>query len=201
MAQAMLTSSYAMKTNNRERIQQFANTVLNHGVKRNLVSEVELGVFLSPNDYLKIEELSQKLTQIDAKLAQYKSLKVRTQNLIKGIKKTKNLQDDVVKTVSSNVFDRVPIDVIYKILGSGEDENMFALIERIKSSNVEEKRKYADIDISDTEMSDTLNDDEQEIMNALSFKKMRKSVEKKAVKKPKKEKTILSDLELSDDDE
>ncbi|KAH3797863.1 hypothetical protein DPMN_151452 [Dreissena polymorpha] len=201
MAQAMLTSSYAMRTNNRERIQQFANTVLNHGVKRNLVSEVEAGVFLSPNDYLKIEELSEKLKQIDAKLAQYNSLKVKTQNLIKGIKKTKNLQDDVVKTVRSNVFDRVPIDVINKILGSGEDENMFALIERIKSSNVEEKRKYADIDISDTEMSDTLNDDEKEIMNALAVKRMRKSSETKAAKKPKKEKTILSDLELSDDDE
>ncbi|KAH3858282.1 hypothetical protein DPMN_100904 [Dreissena polymorpha] len=175
MAHAMLTSSYAMKMNNRERIQQFANTVLNHGVKRNFVSEVESGVFLSPNDFLKIEELSQKLTQIDAKLAQYKSLKVRTQNLMKGIKKTKNLQDDVVKTVSSKVFDRVPIDVINKILGSGEDENMFALIKRIKCSNVDEKRKYSDIAISDTEMSDTLNDDEQEIMNALAVKKMRKS--------------------------
>ena len=170
-------------------------------MKRNLVSEVESGVFLSPNDYLKIKELSEKLKQIDAKLAQYKSLKVRTQNLIKGIKKTKNLQDDVVKTVSSNVFDRIPIDVINKILGSGEDENMFALIERIKSSNVEEKRKYADIDISDTEISDTLNDDEKEIMNGLAVKRMRKSGETKAAKKPKKEKTILSDLELSDDDE
>ncbi|KAH3850463.1 hypothetical protein DPMN_092874 [Dreissena polymorpha] len=201
MAQAMLTSSYVMKTNNRERIQQFANTVLNHGVKRNLVSEVESGVFLSPNDYLKIKELSEKLKQIDAKLAQYKSLKVRTQNLIKGIKKTKNPQDDVVKTVSSNVFDRIPIDVINKILGSGEDKNMFALIERIKSSNVEEKRKYADIDISDTEISDTLNDDEKESMNGLAVKRMRKSGETKAAKKPKKENTILSDLELSDDDE
>ncbi|KAH3706032.1 hypothetical protein DPMN_065411 [Dreissena polymorpha] len=150
-------------------------------------------VFLSPNDYLKIEELSEKLKQIDAKLAQFKSLK--------GIKKTKNLQNDVVKTVSSNVFDRIPIDVINKILGSGEDENMFALIERIKSSNVEEKRKYADIDISDTEISDTLNDDEKEIMNGLAVKRMRKSGETKAAKKPKKEKTILSDLELSDDDE
>ncbi|KAH3839072.1 hypothetical protein DPMN_112494 [Dreissena polymorpha] len=197
----MLTSNYAMKMNNRERIQQFSNNVLKHGVKRNLVSEVESGVFLSPDDFLKIEKLSQKLKQIDAKLAQYKSLKVRTQNLIKGIKKTKNLQDDVVKTVSSKVFDRVPIDVINKILGSGEDENMFAQIERIKSSNVEEKRKYADIDISDLEISDTLNDDEQEIMNALAVKKMRKSGEKKSVKKTKKEKTILSDLELSDDDE
>ncbi|KAH3747991.1 hypothetical protein DPMN_182427 [Dreissena polymorpha] len=201
MAQAMLTSIYAMKTNNRERIQQYANTLLNHGVKRNLVSEAESGVFLSPNDYLKIEELSQKLKQIDAKLAKYKSLIVRTQNLMKGIKKTKNLQDDVVKTVSSNVFDRVPIDVINKILGSGEDENMFALIERIKSSNVEETRTYADIDISGTEISDTLDNDEKEIMNALAVKRMRKSGKKKAVKKPKKEKTVLSDLELSDDDE
>ncbi|KAH3807700.1 hypothetical protein DPMN_002309 [Dreissena polymorpha] len=78
---------------------------------------------------------------------------------------------------------------------------MFALIERIKSSNVEEKRKYADIDISDTEISDTLNDDEKEIMNGLAVKRMRKSGETKAAKKPKKEKTILSDLELSDDDE
>ncbi|KAH3708445.1 hypothetical protein DPMN_067896 [Dreissena polymorpha] len=78
---------------------------------------------------------------------------------------------------------------------------MFALIERIQSSNVEEKRKYADIDISDIEMSDTLSVDEQDIINALAVKKMRKSGEKKAVKKPKKEKTILSDLELSDDDE
>ncbi|KAH3777039.1 hypothetical protein DPMN_178475 [Dreissena polymorpha] len=201
MAQAMLTSSYAIKTNNRERIQQFANTVLNHGVKRNLVSEVESGVFLSPNDYLKIKELSEKLKQIDAKLAQYRRLKVRTQHLIKGIKKTKNLQDDVLKTVSSKVFDRVPIDVLNKILGSGEDETMFSLIERIKSSKVEEKRNYADIDISDAEMSDTLNDDEEEIMNALAVKRMRKSGEKKTVKKPKKEKTILSDLELSDDDQ
>ncbi|KAH3737919.1 hypothetical protein DPMN_044517 [Dreissena polymorpha] len=78
---------------------------------------------------------------------------------------------------------------------------MFALIERIKSSNVEEKRKYADIDISDTEISDTLDDDEKEIMNALAVKRMRNSGETKAAKKPKKEKTILSDLELSDDDE
>ncbi|KAH3882783.1 hypothetical protein DPMN_006728 [Dreissena polymorpha] len=182
MAQAMFTSSYAMKMNNRERIQQFANTVLNHGVKRILVSEVESGVFLSPNDYSKIEKLSQKLEQNDAKLAQYKSLKLRTQNLMKGIKKTKNLQDDVVKTVSSNVLDRVPIDVINKILGSGEDENMFALIERIKSSNVEEKRQYADIDISDTEMSDTMNDNEKETMNALAVKRMRKSGEKSCKK-------------------
>ncbi|KAH3751815.1 hypothetical protein DPMN_186389 [Dreissena polymorpha] len=157
------------------------------------IEKCKHSVFLSPNDYLKIEELSEKLKQIDAKLAQYKSLK--------GIKKTKNLQNDVVKTVSSNVFDRIPIDVINKILGSGEDENMFALIERIKSSNVEEKRKYADIDISDTEISDTLNDDEKEIMNGLAVKRMRKSGETKAAKKPKKEKTILSDLELSDDDE
>ncbi|KAH3846203.1 hypothetical protein DPMN_088502 [Dreissena polymorpha] len=78
---------------------------------------------------------------------------------------------------------------------------MFALIERIKFSNVEEKRKYADIDISDTEISDTLNDDEKEIMNGLAVKRMRKSGETKAAKKPKKEKTILSDLELSDDDQ
>ncbi|KAH3735901.1 hypothetical protein DPMN_042462 [Dreissena polymorpha] len=56
---------------------------------------------------------------------------------------------------------------------------MFALIERIKSTNVEEKRKYADIDISDTEMSDTLDDDEKETMNALAIKRMRKSGEKK----------------------
>jgi hypothetical protein len=106
-----------------------------------------------------------------------------------------------LKTVSSKVFDRVPIDVLNKILGSGEDETMFSLIERIKSSKVEEKRNYADIDISDAEMSDTLNDDEEEIMNALAVKRMRKSGEKKTVKKPKKEKTILSDLELSDDDQ
>ncbi|KAH3878523.1 hypothetical protein DPMN_002419 [Dreissena polymorpha] len=63
------------------------------------------------------------------------------------------------------------------------------------------KREYADIDISDTEISDTLNDDEKEIMNGLAVKRMRKSGETKAAKKPKKEKTILSDLELSDDDE
>ena len=192
MAQQML--------NNRERINEFANAVLQHGVKRNWVSEVEPGVFVSPNYSSKLEDLSKKLQQIDTKLAQYRRLKVRTQNLIKGIKKTKNLQDDVVKTVSSNVFDRIPIDVINKILGSGEDENMFALIERIKSSNVEEKRKYADIDISDTEISDTLNDDEKEIMNGLAVKRMRKSGETKAAKKPKKEKTILSGLELTDDD-
>ncbi|KAH3835665.1 hypothetical protein DPMN_109023 [Dreissena polymorpha] len=193
MAQQML--------NNRERINEFANAVLQHGVKRNWVSEVEPGVFVSPNYSSKLEDLSKKLQQIDTKLAQYRRLKVRTQHLIKGIKKTKNLQDDVLKTVSSKVFDRVPIDVLNKILGSGEDETMFSLIERIKSSKVEKKRNYADIDISDAEMSDTLNDDEEEIMNALAVKRMRKSGEKNPVKKPKKEKTILSDLELSDDDQ
>ncbi|KAH3779553.1 hypothetical protein DPMN_157356 [Dreissena polymorpha] len=193
MAQQML--------NNRERINEFANAVLQHGVKRNWVSEVEPGVFVLPNYSSKLEDLSKKLQQIDTKLAQYRRLKVRTQHLIKGIKKTKNLQDDVLKTVSSKVFDRVPIDVLNKILGSGEDETMFSLIERIKSSKVEEKRNYADIDISDAEMSDTLNDDEEEIMNALAVKRMRKSGEKKTVKKPKKEKTILRDLELSDDDQ
>ncbi|KAH3715108.1 hypothetical protein DPMN_057814 [Dreissena polymorpha] len=56
---------------------------------------------------------------------------------------------------------------------------MFALIERIKSSNVEEKRKYADIDISDTEISDTLNDDEKEIMNGLAVKECANLVKRK----------------------
>ncbi|KAH3780188.1 hypothetical protein DPMN_157999 [Dreissena polymorpha] len=54
-----------------------------------MVSEVEPGVFVSPDDTMKLNDLSAKLKQIDAKLTHYKNLKVRTRHLIKGIKKTK----------------------------------------------------------------------------------------------------------------
>ncbi|KAH3780189.1 hypothetical protein DPMN_158000 [Dreissena polymorpha] len=91
------------------------------------------------------------------------------------------------------------IDVLNEILesSSGENKNIFALIERIKSTKVQEKRSVADIDVSDTDMSDTLDDDEQQIMNALAAKRTRTT----GVKKQKKETPMLSDLEMSVEDQ
>ncbi|KAH3689891.1 hypothetical protein DPMN_190849 [Dreissena polymorpha] len=163
MAHQQLNSSYGRKMQNRERIREFTSTLLQHGVRSNMVSEVEHGVFVSPDDTMKLNDLSAKLKQIDAKITHYKNLKVRTQHLIKGIKKTKTMRFDVVKTVSANVFNMITNVELNEILESslGEDKDMFALIERIKSTKVQEKRRVADIDVSDTDLSDTLNDDEQ----------------------------------------
>jgi hypothetical protein len=206
MAQQQMNSGYGRKMQNRERIQEFTSSILKHGVKSDIVSEVEPGVFFSPSDKMKMEDLTTKLKQIDTKLAHYRNMKLRMQNLIKGMKKTRNLRDDVVKTVSANVFSMIPIDVLNNILENscGEDEDIFAMIERIKSAKVEEKRNFIDIDVSDTEMSDTMNEDDQQLLNALEAKRKRKSGGKKRSAKKAKIETVSSlqsDLELSDDEQ
>lgn len=204
------------KMKNKAIVHDFVNFIMNHCVKNQLIVEYGDGIYLSPNDSQRADELKMTVKLIDSKIAHYKGQRRKAINKLSNMTAAKNLKDHVFRTVGSNVLNLIQPNVLSDILSCTKDEqDVFAMIERIKSVTATKNSKTeCTFDISDTDQT-VVEETEEDIEIARRMKSQkRKRVQSKRKGQPKKSRTedstvtpsaaaetVFEDLQCSSDDE
>ena len=188
MAQEQVSVNITKKMKNKALVEEFSKSVLRHSVEHKLLHEYEDGVFLSQSDSQECDELQMKMKLIDDKLNHYRSQKKRAATRIRMIKRHKNLRDDVVKTVSSNIFNLIPSGMLESILSSSETkvQDISTMLQRLASAKACSAKSLG-LEVSDSDES---------IVEEVEF--MKEICKKKAPKRKRKMRRIESSLIQSD---
>lgn len=176
MAQEHVSFVKNKKMRNKALVEEFSKSILRHSVEHELLSEYEDGVYLSPTDSKECDELQIKIKLIDDKLAHYRNQRKKASTRLQMIKRHKNLRDDVLKTVSSNVFNRIPSGLIVEILDTSarEDKDINAMLHRLNAVSDKVCAKKLDFDVSDTDQS-IVEDADDIIPKSKRLKRKRKA--------------------------
>ena len=98
--------------------------------------EYESGIYLSPADSQECDELEMKMKLIDEKLNHYRTQRKRAATRIQMIKRHKNLKDDIVKTIRSNIVYNLPSGVLEEILKTSaiNGDGISAMLHRLSTA-------------------------------------------------------------------
>lgn len=155
MAQEQVNLANTKKMRNKALVEEYSKSLLRHSVEHELLSEYEDGIYLSPSDSKECDELQIKIKMIDDKLAHYRSQRKKAATRLQLMKKHKNLKDDVIKTVSSNVFNLIPSGLLADILKTSarEDKDINAMLQRLQAASDKSCAKKLLLEISDEDES------------------------------------------------
>jgi hypothetical protein len=128
---------------------EYSKYILRHSVEHDLLSEYEDGIYFSPSDSKECDELQIKIKMIDAELAHYRSQRKKAATRLQIMK------DDVIKTVSSNVFNLIPSGLLAEILKTSarEDKDINVMIQRLEAASDKVCAKKLLLEISDEDES------------------------------------------------
>ena len=175
MAQEQVNVNMTKKMKNKALVEEFSKSVLRHSVEHKLLHEYEDGIYLSQSDSQECDELQMKMKLIDDKLNHYRSQKKRAATRIQMIKRHKNLRDDVVKTVSSNIFNLIPSGMLESILSSSEPkvQDISTMLQRLASAKACPAKSLG-LEVSDSDESIIEEDDFMEMIKKKAPKRKRK---------------------------